>query len=112
VNDCRLPTADYNYPNLKDVLEHLLNVSLITSTTRGKRRSPEDHDMTTLPFTSVEPAPGAFLLPCAAARARRSTSAAHNKVAGSDEAVAAAQSFSDLSHAVFVPVEPADRPRC
>ena len=31
---------------------------------------------------------------------------AHNMVAGSDQAVAAARSFSDLSHAVYVPIDP------
>lgn len=65
--------------------------------------------MTMLPFKlQVDATPATFLFtvrgPLAAADLEGGR-VAHNMAAGSDEAVAAARSFSDLSHAVFVPVE-------
>ncbi len=67
--------------------------------------------MTTLPFKlAVDPAPAQFLLTVRgslAAANREAGRLAHNQVAGSDEAVAMARSFGDLSHAVYVPVTPA-----
>ncbi|HEY5081521.1 MAG TPA: hypothetical protein VII91_06320 [Bauldia sp.] len=65
--------------------------------------------MTTLPFKlSVDPAPTQFLLTVRgslAASTRDAGRLAHNQVAGSDEAVAMARSFGDLSHAVYVPTD-------
>ena len=65
--------------------------------------------MTTLPFTlAIEPTPTQFLLTVRgslAADTREAGRLAHNQVAGSDEGVAMARSFGDLSHAVFVPVD-------
>ena len=69
--------------------------------------------MTTLPFKlSVDPAPMQFLLTVRGEMAPPNLEAgrkAHNLAAGSDQGVAAARSFGDLSHAVYVPVEPAAR---
>ena len=66
--------------------------------------------MTTLPFKlSIDPAPTQFLLTVEgvpAAPDRESTRQAHNMAAGSDQGVAAARSFGDLSHSVFVPAGP------
>ena len=66
--------------------------------------------MTTLPFSmQIDPTPTQFLLtvegePVSADRdATRQT---HNMAAGSDQGVAAARSFGDLSHAVYVPAGP------
>ena len=63
--------------------------------------------MTTLPFSlDVEPTPTQFLLTVdgtPAATDREATAHAHNMAAGSDQGVAAARSFGDLSHAVYVP---------
>ena len=66
--------------------------------------------MANLPFKlTVDPAPAQFLLtvrgPMAAPNLEDGRKA-HNVAAGSDQAVAMARSFGDLSHAVFVPVEP------
>lgn len=66
--------------------------------------------MTMLPFKlQVDPTPATFLFtvrgPLAASDLEGGR-VAHNRAAGSDEAVAAARSFSDLSHAVFVPAKP------
>ncbi len=67
--------------------------------------------MTMLPFKlSVQPAPVQFLLTVRGpltAKNLEDGRIAHNQVAGSDQGVAMARSFGDLSHAVFVPVEPA-----
>ena len=67
--------------------------------------------MTTLPFKlSIEPAPFQFLLTVRGTLAAPNLEGgrqAHNQAAGSDEGVAMARSFGDLSHAVYVPVEPA-----
>lgn len=66
--------------------------------------------MTTLPFSlAVQPSPVQFLLTVRGTLAARDLEGgrqAHNQVAGSDPAVAMARSFGDLSHAVYVPVEP------
>ena len=66
--------------------------------------------MTALPFKlSVDPVPAQFLLtvrgPMAAKNLEEGRQA-HNVAAGSDQGVAMARSFGDLSHAVFVPVKP------
>ncbi|HEX4298542.1 MAG TPA: hypothetical protein VHZ56_11020 [Devosia sp.] len=67
--------------------------------------------MTTLPFTlRIDPKPMQVLLTVEgtpAATDREQTRQAHNMAAGSDQGVAAARSFGDLSHAVFVPAGPA-----
>jgi hypothetical protein len=67
--------------------------------------------MTTLPFKlAVDPLPMQFLF---TVRGKLATSdlesgrKVHNIAAGADQAVAAARSFGDLSHAVYVPIEPA-----
>ena len=65
--------------------------------------------MTALPFKlQVDPLAAQFLFtvfgPLAAATLDAGRSA-HNMVAGSDQGVAAARSFGDLSHAVYVPVD-------
>jgi hypothetical protein len=66
--------------------------------------------MTTLPFKlSVDPLPVQFLLTVRGTLAAPNLEGgrqAHNQAAGSDEGVAMARSFGDLSHAVYVPVEP------
>ena len=66
--------------------------------------------MTALPFTlQVDPTPMQFLLTVKgplAAKDLEGGRVAHNQAAGSDQGVAAARSFSDLSHAVYVPVKP------
>lgn len=66
--------------------------------------------MTTLPFTMrVDPTPTQFLLTVEgepASADRNTTREAHNMAAGSDQGVAAARSFGDLSHAVYVPATP------
>jgi hypothetical protein len=66
--------------------------------------------MTTLPFKlSIEPAPVQFLLTVRGSMAAPNLEGgrlAHNQAAGSDEGVAMARSFGDLSHAVYVPIEP------
>lgn len=66
--------------------------------------------MTTLPFNlSVDPAPVQFLLTVRGEMAPPDVEGGrkvHNVAAGADQAVAAARSFGDLSHAVYVPVEP------
>ena len=66
--------------------------------------------MTALPFKlQIDPLAAQFLFtvfgPLAAATLEAGRSA-HNMVAGSDEGVAAARSFGDLSHAVYVPIDP------
>src|SRR6185295_16854499 len=66
--------------------------------------------MTTLPFTlQVDPTPMQFLFTVRGplvAKDLEGGRVAHNMAAGSDQGVAAARSFSDLSHAVYVPVKP------
>jgi hypothetical protein len=66
--------------------------------------------MTTLPFKlSVDPAAAQFLLTVRGEMAPPDVETGrkvHNVAAGSDQAVATARSFGDLSHAVFVPVQP------
>src|SRR4029077_20291891 len=66
--------------------------------------------MTALPFKlSVDPAPVQFLLTVRGEMAPPDVEGGrkvHNVAAGADQAVAAARSFGDLSHAVYVPVEP------
>ena len=66
--------------------------------------------MTMLPFKlQVDPTPATFLFTVRgplAAKDLESGRVAHNMAAGSDQGVAAARSFSDLSHAVYVPVKP------
>jgi hypothetical protein len=63
-----------------------------------------------LPFTlRVDPTPATFLFTVRgplAAKDLEGGRVAHNMAAGSDQGVAAARSFSDLSHAVYVPVKP------
>jgi len=65
--------------------------------------------MTALPFKlAIDPAPVQFLLTVRGTLAPPNLDAGrltHNQAAGSDEGVAMARSFGDLSHAVFVPVE-------
>ena len=65
--------------------------------------------MTALPFKlQIDPLPAQFLFtvfgPLAAATLDGGRTA-HNMVAGSDQGVAAARSFGDLSHAVYVPID-------
>jgi len=66
--------------------------------------------MTSLPFKlAIDPKPMQFLLtvegtPQSADRDK--TRQTHNMAAGSDQGVAAARSFGDLSHAVYVPAGP------
>jgi hypothetical protein len=66
--------------------------------------------MTMLPFKlQVDPMPTTFLFTVRGELAPKDIEAsrlAHNMAAGSDQGVAAARSFSDLSHAVYVPVKP------
>lgn len=66
--------------------------------------------MTALPFKlQVEPTPAQFLFTVRgplAAKDLEGGRQAHNMAAGSDQGVAAARSFSDLSHAVYVPAKP------
>ena len=66
--------------------------------------------MTTLPFKlQVDPTPAQFLFTVRGplvAKDLEGGRQAHNMAAGSDQGVAAARSFSDLSHAVYVPVKP------
>src|SRR5215217_7481235 len=66
--------------------------------------------MTTLPFKlTIDPAPTQFLLTVegtTVATDPEKTRQAHNLSAGSDQGVAAARSFGDLSHSVFVPAGP------
>jgi hypothetical protein len=65
--------------------------------------------MTTLPFKlMVEPTPAQFLFTVRGPLAAKDIEGgrqAHNMAAGSDQGVAAARSFSDLSHAVYVPAK-------
>ena len=65
--------------------------------------------MTSLPFSlNVDPRPTQFLFTVRgkpAAATHDGVRAAHNQVAGSDEGVAMARSFGDLSHAVYVPAD-------
>ena len=65
--------------------------------------------MTTLPFTlNIDPAPAQFFFTVRgtpAAKDHEGVRAAHNQVAGSDEGVAMARSFGDLSHAVYYPAD-------
>ena len=65
--------------------------------------------MTKLPFTlNVDPAPAQFLFTVRGKPAGTSHEAirgAHNQIAGSDEGVAMARSFGDLSHAVYFPAD-------
>ena len=67
--------------------------------------------MTSLPFQlRVDPLAAQFLFTVRgplAAPDIESGRLAHNQAAGSDQGVAAARSFGDLSHGVYVPVEPA-----
>src|SRR5690242_15084948 len=66
--------------------------------------------MTTLPFKlAIDPKPVQFLLTVEGtpqAADREQTRKTHNLAAGSDQGVAAARSFGDLSHAVYVPAGP------
>lgn len=66
--------------------------------------------MTMLPFKlQVDPLTAQFLFTVRGPLAAKDIEGgriAHNMAAGSDQAIAAARSFSDLSHAVYVPVEP------
>ncbi len=66
--------------------------------------------MTTLPFSlKIDPTPVQFLLTVEgepASADREATRQSHNMAAGSDQGVAAARSFGDLSHAVYVPAGP------
>ena len=66
--------------------------------------------MTSLPFKlQVDPTPTQFLFTVKgplAAKDLEGGRVAHNMAAGSDQGVAAARSFSDLSHAVYVPIKP------
>ncbi|MEO6396679.1 MAG: hypothetical protein ABIO40_12310 [Devosia sp.] len=63
--------------------------------------------MTTLPFTlSIDPVPTQFLFTVRgtpAAADHEGVRAAHNQIAGSDQAVAFVRSCGDLSHNVFIP---------
>jgi hypothetical protein len=72
---------------------------------------PMEVKMTNLPFElRIDPAPTQFLLTVEgtpAATDREATRQAHNMAAGSDQGVAAARSFGDLSHSVYVPADPA-----
>jgi hypothetical protein len=65
--------------------------------------------MTSLPIQlQVEPTPAQFLFTVRGPLAAKDLEAgrqAHNMAAGSDQGVAAARSFSDLSHAVYVPAK-------
>ena len=65
--------------------------------------------MTTLPFKlAIDPTPMQFLFTVRgkpAATSQEAIRAAHNQVAGSDQAVAMARSFGDLSHAVYFPAD-------
>jgi len=65
--------------------------------------------MTTLPFTlNIDPAPAQFFFTVRgtpAAKDHEGVRGAHNMVAGSDEGVAMARSFGDLSHAVYYPAD-------
>jgi hypothetical protein len=65
--------------------------------------------MTTLPFSLlVDPVPAQFLFTVRgtpAAADQEGVRKAHNQVAGSDEGVAMARSFGDLSHAVYFPAD-------
>ena len=65
--------------------------------------------MTSLPFSlNVDPLPAQFLFTVRgkpAAATHDAVRGAHNQVAGSDEGVAMARSFGDLSHAVYVPAD-------
>ena len=66
--------------------------------------------MTTLPFTmQAAPTPALFLLTVEGepqTADRDQTRQNHNMAAGSDQGVAAARSFGDLSHSVYVPAGP------
>jgi hypothetical protein len=66
--------------------------------------------MTTLPFKlAIEPVATPLLLTVqgeSAASDGETVRNAHNMAAGSDQGVAAARSLGDLSHAVYVPLEP------
>ncbi len=66
--------------------------------------------MTTLPFTlAIDPKPMQFLLTVEGepqSTDRNKVRETHNMAAGSDQGVAAARSFGDLSHAVYVPAGP------
>lgn len=66
--------------------------------------------MTTLPFSlAIDPKPMQFLLTVEGtpqSADRDGTRQTHNMAAGSDQGVAAARSFGDLSHAVYVPAGP------
>ena len=65
--------------------------------------------MTTLPFSlHIDPAPAQFFFTVRgtpASKDHEGVRAAHNQVAGSDEGVAMACSFGDLSHAVYYPAD-------
>jgi hypothetical protein len=88
-------------------------VTLLWGTSTPRQMAAGGHSggskMTTLPFKlSVDPAPAQFMLTVRgslAAPTREAGRLAHNQVAGSDEAVAMARSFGDLSHAVYVPTD-------
>jgi hypothetical protein len=68
--------------------------------------------MTTLPFSlQIAPTPTQFLLTVegtTVANDQETTRKSHNMAAGSDQGVAAARSFGDLSHSVFVPANSDD----
>ncbi len=65
--------------------------------------------MTALPFTlRIDPLPAQFLFTVEGAMVPATLDAgrlAHNQAAGTAEGVAAARSFGDLSHAVYVPTD-------
>src|SRR5262245_9201332 len=71
-----------------------------------RQRSPS---MTALPFKlQIDPLAAQFLFTVfgpLAAPTLEGGRQAHNVAAGSDQGVAAARSFGDLSHAVYVPIE-------
>jgi len=80
------------------------------TTMPGPGLRPMEAFMITLPFTlAIVPTPTQFLLTVEgtpAASDREGQRRAHNMAAGSDQGVAAARAFGDLSHAVYVPAGP------
>src|SRR5688572_24603755 len=91
----------------KDVLEHLLpGHSMAAPRAPGANGEPE---MTALPFAlQVDPLAANFLFTVhgpLAADTLEGGRVAHNMAAGSAEGIAAARSFGDLSHAVYVPID-------
>src|SRR6185503_10315638 len=103
--------GDDRSPSPKDVLEHLLMTFLMAVPEEsGVSRKPRRHAMTALPFKlQVDTTLVQFLFTVRGTLAAKDLEGgrlAHNMAAGSDQGVAAARSFSDLSHAVYVPVKP------